>query len=55
MQGKHFVERIPGQAYFRKVLEVCENEGYTVYLLGGQPGIPEKTKENFRWYNRWGI
>lgn len=35
-----------GQAYFRKVLEVCEKEGYTVYLLGGQPGIPEKTKEN---------
>ena len=35
-----------GQAYFRKVLEICQKEGYTVYLLGGQPGIPEKTKEN---------
>lgn len=46
MQKKQFVERIPGQAYFREVLRVGEREGLTFYLLGGMPGIPEKTKEN---------
>ncbi len=46
MQGKKFVERIPGQAYFREVLRIGEQEGLTFYLLGGMPGIPEKTREN---------
>ena len=46
MQKKKFKQRIPGQAYFREVLRVAEKEGFTVYLLGGMPGIPEKTKEN---------
>lgn len=35
-----------GQAYFREVLRRGEQEGLTFYLLGGMPGIPEKTKEN---------
>ncbi len=46
LQGKSFVERIPGQAYFREVLRVGEENNLTFYLLGGMPGIPEKTKEN---------
>lgn len=46
MQGKKFVERIPGQAYFREVLRVGEKEGLTFYLLGGMNGIPEKTRDN---------
>lgn len=33
MQKKKFVERIPGQAYFREVLEVGQREGLTFYLL----------------------
>lgn len=33
MQKKQFVERIPGQAYFREVLRVGEKEGLTFYLL----------------------
>lgn len=45
MQHKEFPERIPGQAYFREVIEVGNQEGFTFYLLGGKPGIPEKTKE----------
>ena len=39
-------ERIPGQAYFRKVIEIAEKEGWTIYLLGGMQGIPELTREN---------
>lgn len=46
MQGKKFKERIPGQAYFREVLRRGEKEGLTFYLLGGKPGVPEKTREN---------
>ena len=46
MQGKKFKARIPGQAYFRKIIELSDKEGLTVYLLGGMPGIVEKAKEN---------
>lgn len=46
LQNKEFKERIPGQSYFRKVIELSNEYGYSIYLLGGEPGIPEKTKEN---------
>lgn len=46
LQHKPFKERIPGQAYFREIIELSNKKGYSVYLLGGEPGIPEKTKEN---------
>ena len=46
LQGKKFKERIPGQAYFREVLRVGEQEGFTFYLLGGTVEVVEKTKEN---------
>ena len=45
LQNKKFKERIPGQTYFRKVLEVGEKEGWTFYFLGGEKGIPLKAKE----------
>lgn len=45
LQNKRFKERIPGQAYFRKVLEVGEKEGWTFYFLGGEEGIALKAKE----------
>ena len=37
MQKKKFKERIPGQAYFRKIIELSDKEGLTVYLIGGKP------------------
>ena len=46
LQKKCFKERIPGQSYFRKIIELSNEKGYSIYLLGGKPGIPEKTKEN---------
>lgn len=47
-QGKKFKERIPGQAYFREVVKVAAREGFTIYLLGGMPGIPEKAREKLQ-------
>ena len=46
LQKKSFKERIPGQSYFRKIIELSNEKGYSIYLLGGAPGIPEKAKEN---------
>ena len=46
LQHKPFKERIPGQAYFREIIELSNQKGYSIYLLGGEPDIPEKTKEN---------
>ena len=45
-QKRPFKERIPGQAYFRKVLEVGEKEGWTFYFLGGKEDVPRLAKEN---------
>lgn len=46
LQNKKFKARIPGQVYFRKIIDDSQKYGYSIYLLGGEPGIPEKTKEN---------
>ncbi len=46
LQGKKFKERIPGQSYFRKIIELSNEKGYSIYLLGGEKGTPEKVKEN---------
>lgn len=46
LQHKAFKERIPGQSYFRKIIELSNEKGYSIYMLGGAPGIPEKAKEN---------
>lgn len=46
IQKKPFKQRIPGQLYFRKVLEMAEKEELTVYLLGGKDDIPKRAKEN---------
>ena len=47
-QGKPFKERIPGQAYFRKVLEIGEKEGWTFYFLGGKGDVPYLASENVK-------
>jgi N-acetylglucosaminyldiphosphoundecaprenol N-acetyl-beta-D-mannosaminyltransferase len=46
LQKRPFKERIPGQAYFRKVLEVGTQEGWTFYFLGGEDGIAKKARDN---------
>ena len=48
LQKKPFKQRIPGQAYFRKVLEVGEKEGWTFYLLGGKGEVPELATQNIK-------
>lgn len=46
LQKKPLKQRIPGQAYFRKVLELGEKEGWTFYLLGGKGDTVQKAIEN---------
>ncbi|MBR3614138.1 MAG: WecB/TagA/CpsF family glycosyltransferase [Clostridia bacterium] len=48
LQKKPLKQRIPGQMYFRKVLEVGEKEGWTFYLLGGKDDVPALATENLR-------
>lgn len=46
MQNKSFKERIPGQAYFREIISLSNEKGYSIYLLGGKKGIAEEAKKN---------
>jgi N-acetylglucosaminyldiphosphoundecaprenol N-acetyl-beta-D-mannosaminyltransferase len=48
LQKKPLKQRIPGQMYFRKVLEVGEKEGWTFYLLGGKDDVPALAAENVK-------
>jgi len=48
LQHKQFKERIPGQEYFREIIELSNKKGYSIYLLGGEEGIAEKAKENLK-------
>ena len=48
LQKKPLKQRIPGQMYFRKVLEVGEKEGWTFYLLGGKDDVPALAAENLK-------
>lgn len=48
LQRKPLKQRIPGQAYFRKVLEVGEKEGWTFYFLGGKGDTVQRTIENVK-------
>ena len=48
LQKRFFKQRIPGQMYFRKVLEVGEKKGWTFYLLGGKDDVPKLATENLK-------
>ena len=47
-QKKPFKQRIPGQAYFRKVLEIGEKENWSFYLLGGKDDVPKIAAEDLK-------
>ena len=48
MQKKKFKERIPGQSYFREIISLSNEKGYSIYLLGGKQGIANEAKENLK-------
>lgn len=48
LQKKEFKARIPGQTYFREVLEYGEKEGWTFYLLGGKGDVAELATANLK-------
>lgn len=47
-QKTPFKQRIPGQAYFRKILEVGEKENWSFYLLGGKDEVPKLAVDNVK-------
>lgn len=47
-QNKPFKQRIPGQSYFRKILEVGEKENWSFYLLGGKGDVARLTAEHVK-------
>lgn len=48
LQKRPLKERIPGQAYFRKILEVGQNEGWTFYMLGGKGDTVNRATQNIK-------
>ena len=48
MQHRQFKERIPGQSYFRQIISLSNEKGYSVYLLGGREGIAKEAKRNLK-------
>ncbi len=48
LQKKPLKQRIPGQAYFRKVLEVGEKEEWTFYFLGGKGDTVQRAIKNVK-------
>lgn len=48
LQKNPLKQRIPGQAYFRKVLEIGQKQGWTFYFLGGKENTAEKAIENVK-------
>ena len=45
---KRLKQRIPGQAYFRKIFELSEKDGITIYILGGTEEVIEKAVQNLK-------
>lgn len=48
LQKKPLKERIPGQAYFRRVLEIAQKEKWTIYMLGGKGDTVNRASENIK-------
>ena len=48
LQKKRLKQRIPGQAYFRKIFELSEKDGITIYILGGTEEVIEKAVQNLK-------
>lgn len=46
LQGKRFKQKICGQPFVRKLVELSHNKGYTIYFLGSEPGIAEQARIN---------
>lgn len=48
LQKKPLKERIPGQAYFRKILELGEKNKWIFYFLGGKGDTVQRAIENLK-------
>ncbi|MGQ9778131.1 MAG: WecB/TagA/CpsF family glycosyltransferase [Thermodesulfobacteriota bacterium] len=45
--GRRFPERVTGTDLMPRLGDLCAKKGYSLYLLGGEPGIAEKAKQSF--------
>lgn len=45
LRGEKFPERVTGTDLMPELGKLCARKGYALYLLGGEPGVAEKTKE----------
>lgn len=46
LQKKKFKQKICGQPFVRKLVELSHQKGYTIYFLGSEPGIAEQARVN---------
>lgn len=46
LQKKKFKQKICGQPFVRKLVELSDKKGYTIYFLGSEPGIAEQARLN---------
>lgn len=42
LQGRRFPDNLQGSDFNMHLLRMCASEGWSVFLLGGRPGVPEK-------------
>ena len=43
-----FKQRIPGQAYFRRILAGAEENNWSIYILGGKDDTPDRAVQNIK-------
>ncbi len=46
LKYRRWIERMTGLDFFDAFLSVCEEQGFTLYFLGGSEGIAEKARKN---------
>jgi len=46
LQGKKFKQKICGQPFVRRLVQLSHEKGYTIYFLGSEPGIAEQARSN---------
>ncbi|HSZ14203.1 MAG TPA: WecB/TagA/CpsF family glycosyltransferase [Solirubrobacteraceae bacterium] len=48
LQGRRFPNNLHGSAFNTRILELAASERWSVFLLGGRPGIPERAAAELR-------
>ena len=46
--GTPLKEKVAGVEYGENIVRLCAEKGYSLYILGGKPGVAEKAAENLQ-------